>query len=218
MITTQQPSTKVAADPYAVLSVASLLVLSTVWYQVFVVPELTATEFQIWRVGGERATVLVDKATDRVHVTNGGGGLSEFFVADGALLVLAAEVDAGRSAQAWVRVPLNVLDDRFMALTAGRVPQGISVKVKDCEPMSEDAAVLAAVTLGTSSLPAREDGRIFVCGFAHENLSNGLDLLVRSEAIRPGKVGDLPDEIEIVDVGPLEDPAVVIAVLEALAG
>lgn len=172
---------------YAALSVASLLVLSTVWYRVFVVPELTATEFQIWRVGGERATVLVDEAADRVHVTNGGGGLSEFFVADGALLVLADEVDAGQSAQAWVRVPLNALDDPFMALAADRVPPGLSVKVKDCEPMPEDTAVLAAVALGTSSLPAREDGRIFVCGGAHENLSNGLDLLVRSEAIRDRK-------------------------------
>ncbi|MEZ5255568.1 MAG: hypothetical protein R2705_01330 [Ilumatobacteraceae bacterium] len=143
------------------VATVGLLVAMTVAYQVLVAPELTAREFQLWRVGGERVTVLVDEAADVVHVVNGRGELSEFFVVDGSLVVRADEV--GSSLGLWVRVPVDRLGAKFQALTAARIGAGVSVGVKESLAMTEDVEMLVAVVLGDSPGTGAVDGQAFLC-------------------------------------------------------
>jgi hypothetical protein len=189
-----------------------LTVGATIAYQNFVAPTLTADRFELWLAGSpDRVDIGVDPDADVVHIDGGQNGLTELFIHDDSMLVLATDVDATTDAT-WVRVPLTAIDPAFHALQPERLADALHRRRKECAPPTQDAAVIVYLVIAR---PTNAEPDWQVCGGAWNSAAPEGDILSTSHDVTPNEVAAVPTA-GIVELVELDDPDAVIALLDGL--
>jgi len=195
---------------------AALLVLLAGWtayFQIWVKPQLTADRYRV-RVAGESSTLVVEVDEDGPLLAMKGGvaGLSELILTGDALYIRADDVDA-ETDMTWVQVPLTEIPltpDSW--LLPPRVKAALSIGVKECRPLSGDAALLVSAML-------KEFGPNDGARLCHETMQNIIDrgVLIDSKAVRPGDLTEPPLE-SVVALTEVPNGDQVLADLASLLG
>ncbi|MEN9645493.1 MAG: hypothetical protein RL238_2162 [Actinomycetota bacterium] len=188
---------------------------ATIAFQTLVAPTLTADRFELWLAGSpDRVDIGVDPDADVVHITGGQNDLTELFIADDSILVLAADVDATTDAT-WIRVPLTALDPAFQALQPDRLADALSPGHVRCVAVGGDAAVILALLVSATN--ENNDG-ISLCGSGvGAAAEKGQDFFTTSDDVTPGEVAAVP-RAGIVELADLDDPDATIELLDGLIG
>ncbi|MEQ1700377.1 MAG: hypothetical protein ABMA25_09715, partial [Ilumatobacteraceae bacterium] len=173
-----------------VLAVVLSLVGMAIFYQLVVVPTLTATSARIWVAGSDdRLVVHVDDEHDRASISGGTNGLSRLIIDRDSLFVPADEVGAGGLGFEWLEVPNSAFDREVKLPTVDEIGRSLSRGAKDCGATNTDAEFLFALFLG---IDTNVDGVSLCDAAVGAAADDGNDLLVKSGAVRPSALGVIP--------------------------
>ena len=172
--------------PWVLLALLVLMVAGSLYQRIVVDPQLTGLRLELgMSPRSDQVRIAVDRDRGLVVVTGGQLEISGLVVFEEKLFVLASEVEPGIAQRGWAAVPLAELDGRFGALRSDRVVESLSRDVKRCGAPGSDGMVVLELLL-TRQLG---DDEFSVCGWGVGGATDeGLDVLVRSDRIRPESV------------------------------
>lgn len=194
----------------SLVAVGVLLIALTAWYQLTVVPDLTARHYRVWVAGSDdRLTVYVDDEHGRATISGGINGLSQLIIDRDSLFVLAEDVGAGGLGFEWLEVPNSAFDREVRLPTVGDIGRALSRGAKDCKAPNDDAVFMFSLFLG---IDTTAEGTSLCNSSIGAAADDGEDLLVKSSAVRPSALGIIPP----FSVGQLADVPDADAVVDAL--